>query len=94
MKMKLNNGLKISLPLMGVIINNAAFAPAAFPALLNSYDLIKKTYELNVLGSFTLINEVAKHMIKKKFGRIISFSSMSVELNQEAHHYILLVNQH
>tara|TARA_A100001037_G_scaffold200957_1_gene179704 strand:- start:376 stop:1089 length:714 start_codon:yes stop_codon:yes gene_type:complete len=65
------------------LINNAAFAPAAFPALLNSYDLIKKTYELNVLGSFTLINEVAKHMIKKKFGRIISFSSMSVELNQE-----------
>ena len=65
------------------LINNAAFAPAAFPALLNTYDLIKETYELNVLGSFTLINEVAKQMIKKKFGRIISFSSMSVELNQE-----------
>ena len=65
------------------LINSAAFAPAAFPALLNTYGLIEETYKLNVVGSFTLMNEVAKQMIKKKFGRIISFSSMSVELNQE-----------
>lgn len=65
------------------LINNAALAPAAFPALLNSYSIIEQTFRLNVVGSFTLINEVAKHMIKKRFGRIISFSSMSVELNQE-----------
>ena len=64
------------------LINNAAFAPAAFPALLNSYDLIKNL-RIKCSGIFYSYKRSCKAHDQKKFGRIISFSSMSVELNQE-----------
>ena len=37
----------------------------------------------NILGQIYLINQITKLMIKKKFGRIINISSMSVSLNLE-----------
>ena len=65
------------------LINNAGYAPAAFPALLNSDEIIKETLKTNVLGFINVTNEISKHMIKKKFGRIVSISSMSLNLLQE-----------
>ena len=64
-------------------INNAGLAPAAFPALLNNYEFVEDVTKTNILGQIYLINQITKLMIKKKFGRIINISSMSVSLNLE-----------
>ncbi len=64
-------------------INNAGMAPAAFPALLNNFEFIEEVTKTNILGQIHLINEITKIMMKKKFGRIINISSMSVALNLE-----------
>jgi|TARA_Y100000389_G_scaffold204731_1_gene259272 3-oxoacyl-[acyl-carrier protein] reductase len=64
-------------------INNAAAAPAAFPALLNNFEFTEKVFKTNVIGQIFLINEISKIMLKNKFGRIINISSMSVALNLE-----------
>lgn len=62
-----------------VLINNAGIALMNHLALtpLKKAENIFKT---NYLGSFLLTREVAKIMAKKKFGRIINFSSVAVPL--------------
>jgi len=65
------------------LINNAAIIPASFPVLLNNINLINKVFSANVIGPVNLMNEVAKKMLKKKFGRIINFSSMAAGLLEE-----------
>ena len=54
-----------------------------FPALLNNYEFVEDVTKTNILGQIYLINQITKLMIKKKFGRIINISSMSVSLNLE-----------
>ena len=61
-------------------INNAAYIPTSYPALLNDADLTEQVFKTNVISQINLINEVGKKMIKRNFGRIINFSSMSVGL--------------
>ena len=65
------------------LINNAALIPASYPSILNDKELITRVFETNVISQISVINEVAKKMVKKKFGRIISLSSMSVGLLEE-----------
>ena len=65
------------------LINNAALIPASFPSILNDKELVTRVFETNVISQISVINEVAKKMVKKKFGRIISLSSMSVGLLEE-----------
>ena len=65
------------------LINNAALIPASFPSILNDKELVTRVFETNVISQISIINEVAKKMVKKKFGRIISLSSMSVGLLEE-----------
>jgi 3-oxoacyl-[acyl-carrier protein] reductase len=65
------------------LINNAALIPASFPSILNDKELVTRVFETNVISQISIINEVAKKMVKKKFGRIICFSSMSVGLLEE-----------
>ena len=65
------------------LINNAALIPASFPSILNDKELITRVFETNVISQISIINEVAKKMVKKKYGRIISLSSMSVGLLEE-----------
>tara|TARA_A100001015_G_C14965855_1_gene702904 strand:- start:737 stop:1456 length:720 start_codon:yes stop_codon:yes gene_type:complete len=64
-------------------INNAGISPAAFPALLNNFEFIEEVTKINIIGQIHLINEITKIMMKKKFGRIVNISSMSVALNLE-----------
>ena len=85
-KSQINNFLSLVLKKYKKIdyfINNAGIAPAAFPALLNNYEFVEEVTKTNILGQIYLINEITKIMIKKKFGRIINISSMSVSLNLE-----------
>ena len=65
------------------LINNAALIPASYPSILNDKELITRVFETNVISQISIINEVAKKMVKKRYGRIISLSSMSVGLLEE-----------
>jgi len=59
------------------LINNAAINPAISPALLTPLSTVRKTLEVNFLGSFLLSTEAVKLMMKNRFGRIVNFSSMA-----------------
>ena len=65
------------------LINNAALIPASFPVLLNNSNLVNDVFNTNVVGPINVMNEVAKKMLRKKFGRIINFSSMAAGLLEE-----------
>ena len=65
------------------LINNAALIPTSYPSILNDKDLITRVFETNVISQISIINETAKKMIQKKFGRIVNFSSMAVGLLEE-----------
>ena len=65
------------------LINNAAIIPASFPVLLNNSNLVNKVFNTNVTAPINLMNEVAKKMLKRKFGRIINFSSMAAGILEE-----------
>jgi len=65
-----------------VLINNAGIAlmnHLVFTPLGKAEDIFKT----NFLGTFLLTREVVKIMTKKKFGRIINFSSVAVPLSIE-----------
>ena len=65
------------------LINNVALIPTSYPSILNNKELVLKVFKTNVVSQINLINEVAKKMVKKKFGRIVSFSSMAAGLLEE-----------
>lgn len=62
---------------LDAVINNAAVNPAIAPALLVPLESLRKTFDINVLGTFLLSREAAKLMMRKRFGRIINLSSMA-----------------
>ena len=65
------------------LINNVAMIPTSYPSILNNKELVLKIFKTNVVSQINLINEVGKKMVKKNFGRIISFSTMAVGLLEE-----------
>ena len=72
---KLNGGVDI-------LINNAGKASLNHSVLTPS-ETVKDLFETNYLGSFMFSRECSKHMIKKKWGRIINFSTIAVPLDLE-----------
>jgi 3-oxoacyl-[acyl-carrier protein] reductase len=62
---------------LDVVINNAGVNPAHSLSLLTSYDAAHKTLATNVLGTFVVSRESAKIMMRRKWGRIVNFSSMA-----------------
>lgn len=65
-----------------VVVNNAG-ARVVSHSLITSTDIAESIFTTNFLGTFTVCRESAKVMIKRKFGRIINFSSIAVALNSE-----------
>jgi len=65
-----------------VLINNAGKASLNH-SLLTPFKTIKDLFETNFNGTFFLSKECAKKMMKKKFGRIVNFSTIAVPLNLE-----------
>lgn len=63
-----------------VLINNAGMASMNH-FLLTPYATAQKVFNTNFMGSFLMSREVAKFMIKKKYGRIINYSTVAVALN-------------
>ena len=64
---------------LDVLINNASVNYALSPVLLMPYESALKTVEINLLGTFLMLREAVKIMMKKSFGRIINFGSMAVK---------------
>ena len=63
---------------LDIAVNNAAVNPAMSLTLLTSYEAASRTLATNVLGAFVVSREAAKLMMRRKWGRIVNFSSMAV----------------
>lgn len=62
---------------LDVLINNAAVNPMMVPATLLPYDVIEKTYRINVFATILFCQEAVKMMSRKKAGRIINMGSIA-----------------
>ena len=67
---------------INVLINNAGKASLNH-SILTPSKTIKDLFDTNYLGSFLFSRECSKQMIKKKWGRIINFSTIAVPLDLE-----------
>lgn len=65
-----------------VLLNNAGIA-AMNHFMTTPYKSVQEIYSTNVFGSFLLMREVSKVMLKKKNGRIVNFSSVATPLRLE-----------
>ncbi len=62
---------------LDVLINNAAINPMIVPASFLPYDVIEKTYKVNVFATMLFCREAVKIMSRNKFGRIINIGSIA-----------------
>ena len=64
------------------LVNNAGIASMNH-VLMTPYEAAKKIIATNFLGTFLFAREVSKIMMKKKYGRIVNFSTVAVPLRLE-----------
>ena len=64
---------------LDVLINNAGINPSISPLLLQTLEIVKKTFDTNVYGTILMCREAVKLMMKNSYGRIINLSSMAVK---------------
>lgn len=64
------------------LINNAGIASMNH-SLLTPLSMVEKIFKTNVFGTFVFCREVAKIMLKNKFGRIINFTTFAVPFKIE-----------
>lgn len=64
------------------LINNAGIASKNH-AFLTPLSVVEKIFRTNVFGSFLFCREVGKIMARKKFGRIVNFTTGAVPLDLE-----------
>src|SRR6266851_5063197 len=62
---------------LDVAINNAGVNPTMSLTLLTSHEAAARTLSTNVLGTFVVAREACKIMMRRKWGRIVNFSSMA-----------------
>ena len=64
------------------LINNAGIASMNH-SLLTPMSTVRKVLDTNVMGTFLFCREAARLMQKRKFGRIVNFTTIAVPLNLE-----------
>ena len=64
------------------LVNNAGIA-SRNPALLAPLSVVERVFGTNVYGTFLFCREVGKTMARKKFGRIVNFTTGAVPLDLE-----------
>ncbi|MCX6126873.1 MAG: SDR family NAD(P)-dependent oxidoreductase [Proteobacteria bacterium] len=64
---------------LDILINNAGVLTSQYAMLMPGFSA-EQMFKTNVFGAFLASREAAKIMMKKKWGRIISISSMAVPL--------------
>ncbi len=65
-----------------ILINNAGLSTMS-PFILTATETFENVFKVNVLGTFLVTREIAKFMIKKRWGRIINISSIASPLKLE-----------
>ncbi len=65
-----------------ILLNNAGVASMNH-FILTPYETAKKIFNTNFMGTFLLCREVSKFMIRKKYGRIVNYTTVAVPLNLE-----------
>ena len=76
------NSVKKEFGKIDALINNAGIASLNH-SLTTPYDTIKSIFETNMFGTFLFIREVAKVMVRKKYGRILNFSTVAAGIRLE-----------
>lgn len=66
-----------------VAICNAGIAPAALLMTMTGPEVLDPVLRVNVAGTYTVCREVARTMMSRGSGRIITVSSMAVGLHEE-----------
>jgi 3-oxoacyl-[acyl-carrier protein] reductase len=64
------------------LINNAGIASMNH-LLLTPLSTVHRVFSTNVFGTFIVMREVAKSMMKAKYGRIVNFATVATPLNLE-----------
>jgi 3-oxoacyl-[acyl-carrier protein] reductase len=72
--------IRVEFDRLDVLVNNAGVLTSQF-ALLTPTSSVETMLRTNVLGGFLVSKEAAKLMMKKRYGRIVSISSMAVPLS-------------
>lgn len=67
---------------LNVLINNAGIA-SMNAALLTTINTASEIVNTNILGTFLFCREAAKVMLRKKYGRIVNFVTVSTPLKLE-----------
>lgn len=67
---------------LDALVNNAGIASMNH-SLLTSIETVQKVFATNSIGTFLFCRESAKIMRKKKFGRIVNFSTVATPLKLE-----------
>ena len=65
-----------------VLINNAGIASMNH-TVLTPLSTVKDVFSTNVFGTFLVAREAAKSMIRRKYGRIVNFSTIATPLRLE-----------
>jgi 3-oxoacyl-[acyl-carrier protein] reductase len=67
---------------LDVALNNAGIASMNH-ALLTPGSTVQRVFQTNFMGTFNVCRESAKLMLKRKWGRIVNFSTVAVPLHLE-----------
>ena len=62
---------------IAVLVNNAGIFERTPILFSDCYDRVRKTFEVNLLGTYYCTSIFARYMVKHRFGRIINISSIA-----------------
>ena len=79
---KMVNSVKKEFGGIDCLINNAGIASMNH-TLTTPYNTVKNIFSTNMFGTFLFVREVSKIMIRKRYGRIINFSTVATGIRLE-----------
>jgi len=79
---KMVNSIKKEFGGIDCLINNAGIASMNH-TLTTPYNTVKNIFSTNMFGTFLFVREVSKIMIRKRYGRIINFSTVATGIRLE-----------
>lgn len=75
--------IRLTAKRIDVLFCNAGYAPANFLAAMTTGKVLENVMKTNIEGTFVMCREASKIMMKQRYGRIITVSSMAAGLHLE-----------